>query len=61
MTATLAQKIDAIPAGDGFYKSGARDAFMALAEEMLKHGFTEKEVLCHLNKVYWAVADCFGG
>ena len=58
---TLEEHIDFIPGDEGWWKSGARDAYLHLARELVVKGFTKGAAADLLSSAYWAAADCFGG
>ena len=47
-TRTLEQKVDAIPGGDGWYKSAARDEYLRSAEALIRLGMSEDEAVLFL-------------
>lgn len=60
-TRTLEQKVDAIPGGDGWYKSAAREEYLRSAEALIRLGMSEDDTVLFLDDLYAAAKSCFGG
>jgi hypothetical protein len=59
--AETVRRIEEIPGAEGFWKSRAREVFLAAAEDMIIAGMPEDLVVDHLEALYWATAECYGG
>lgn len=56
----LKKLISQIPGEDGWWKSRSEEEFNKYAVIMREKGFTEKETVDLLEKIYWSVASCYG-
>lgn len=57
----LEWKIEEIPGEDGWWRPSSHSIFKEVALLLLESGVPEKTVVTLLERMYWAVADCYGG
>ncbi len=57
---SIEELVEYIP-HDGWWKSGARDAYLYEGKLLMKRGFTPMEAFDLLQSCYSAAAECFGG
>lgn len=60
VTGTLREAIEFIPGPDGWWKSGAREAYEKLAEELLEAAIKPARAVGILHDAYWCAAECYG-
>jgi hypothetical protein len=59
--ASLDWKIEEIPGEDIGWRPSARSEFNQLAVHLLRAGLTAEQVVDQLTRIYWEVADTYGG
>lgn len=57
----LRDQINSIPGDERWWNRSSRDDFEYTAKAMLSLGMTPEEIYEHLHRLYYAVADCYGG
>lgn len=60
LSGALAEAIDQIPGGDGWWHSSGQEVFEGIAKQLLLKGLFEEEILQILEAAYGAVAGEFG-
>ena len=57
----LEWKIEEIPGEDGWWRPSSHSEFRQTALLLVQAGIPEKTVIGILERMYWAVANCYGG
>jgi hypothetical protein len=53
--------IEEIPGEDGWWNKGAQEEFEQTALMLVSQGIPEETVLALLQRMYWTVANIYGG